>query len=177
MKQKAWGAILLSSALLLTGCTSNKEVKKETKENLEQIDQKDQKADNPEDVKVYNSVHSQYEKKIDDELNQAMELWKEAKEGSASTLQSPKFKEDVQKVTENTLADIENVRKEIRVPKSKESENALYVGFLDETEQAMKKLAQLAKEENSALIRDVEVHFSTAVNYYDRFKKEEQGAK
>ncbi|MGG0184746.1 hypothetical protein [Bacillus rhizoplanae] len=177
MKQKAWGAILLSSALLLTGCTSNKEVKKETKENLEQIDQKDQKADNPEDVKVYNSVHSQYEKKIDDELNQAMELWKEAKEGSASTLHSPKFKEDVQKVTENTLADIENVRKEIRVPKSKERENALYVGFLDETEQAMKKLAQLAKEENSALIRDVEVHFSTAVNYYDRFKKEEQGAK
>ncbi|CAG9613867.1 hypothetical protein BACCIP111899_03087 [Bacillus rhizoplanae] len=174
MKQKAWGAILLSSALLLTGCTSDKEAKKETKEKVEQTDHKE---DNPEDVKVYNSVHSQYEKKIDDELNQAMELWKEAKEGSASTLQSPKFKEDVQKVTENTLADIENVRKEIRVPKSKERENDLYVGFLNETEQAMKKLAQLAKEENSALIRDVEVHFSTAVNYYDRFKKEEQGAK
>ena len=69
MKQKAWGAILLSSALLLTGCTSNKETKQETKEKVEQTNHKE---DNPEDLKVYQSVHSQYEEKINKEVNEAI---------------------------------------------------------------------------------------------------------
>lgn len=174
MKQKAWGAILLSSALLLTGCTSNKEAKQETKDKVEQANHKE---DNPEDLKVYQSVHSQYEDKINNEVNEAMKLWKEAEEESGKAMKLPEFKEDVQKVTDNTLADIESVRKEIRVPKSKESENELYAGFLNETEQAVKKLNRLAKEGNTSLIRDIEVHLSTAVNYYDRFKKEEKSAK
>ncbi|ENQ3079992.1 hypothetical protein [Bacillus multifaciens] len=174
MKQKAWGAILLSSALLLTGCTSNKEAKQETKEKVEQTNHKE---DNPEDLKVYQSVHSQYEDKINNEVNEAMKLWKKAEEESGKAMKLPEFKEDVQKVTDNTLADIENVRKEIRVPKSKERENELYVGFLNETEQAVKKLDRLVKEGDTSLIRDIEVHLSTAVNYYDRFKKEEKSAK
>ncbi|HDX9580312.1 hypothetical protein M3215_14490 [Bacillus cytotoxicus] len=174
MKQKTWGVILLSSALLLTGCTSNKETKQETKDKVEQANHKE---DNPEDLKVYQSVHGQYEDKINNEVNEAMKLWKKAEEKSGKEMNQPKFKEDAQKLADNTLADIENVRKEIRVPKSKEKENELYTGFLKETEQAVKKLDRLAKEGNTALIRDIEVHLSTAVNYYDRFKKEEKSAK
>ncbi|SFD51406.1 Protein of unknown function [Bacillus sp. 491mf] len=174
MRQKAWGVILLSSALLLTGCTSNKEAKQETKDKVEQANHKE---DNPEDLKVYQSVHSQYEDKINNEVNEAMKLWGNAKEESGKAMKLPKFKEDVQKLTDNTLADIESVRKEIRVPKSKERENELYIGFLKESEQAVKKLNRLAKEEDSSLIRDIEVHLSTAVKYYDRFKKEEKSAK
>ena len=36
------------------------------------------------------------------------------------------------------LEDIDHIRKEIRVPKSKEQEHEVYVGFLNESEQAMK---------------------------------------
>ena len=43
-----------------------------------------------------------------------------------------------QKVTTNMLEDIDHIRKEIRVPKSKEQEHELYVGFLNEAEQAIK---------------------------------------
>ena len=62
--------------------------------------------------------------------------------------------------------------KEIRVPKSKEQEHEVYVGFLNESEQAMKKLQKLAKEEDSSLIRDIEINFATASTYYKRFQAE-----
>ncbi|WP_205415035.1 hypothetical protein, partial [Serratia marcescens] len=88
---------------LLTGCTSNKEAKQETKEKVEQTNHKE---DNPEDLKVYQSVHSQYEDKINNEVNEAMKLWKKAEEESGKAMKLPEFKEDVQKVTDNTLADI-----------------------------------------------------------------------
>ena len=40
------------------------------------------------------------------------------------------------------------------------------------SEQAMKKLQKLAKEEDSSLIRDIEINFSTASTYYKRFQTE-----
>ncbi|AJK39558.1 hypothetical protein BG08_5914 [Bacillus thuringiensis serovar kurstaki] len=70
------------------------------------------------------------------------------------------------------LEDIDHIRKEIRVPKSKEQEHEVYVGFLNESEQAMKKLQKLAKEEDSSLIRDIEINFATASTYYKRFQAE-----
>ncbi len=44
--------------------------------------------------------------------------------------------------------------------------------FLNESEQAMKKLQKLAKEEDSSLIRDIEINFATASTYYKRFQAE-----
>ncbi len=42
------------------------------------------------------------------------------------------------------LEDIDHIRKEIRVPKSKEQEHEVYVGFLNESEQAMKKITEVS---------------------------------
>ncbi|MGK0537172.1 hypothetical protein ACSG5Z_30800, partial [Bacillus sp. 'calajunan'] len=70
------------------------------------------------------------------------------------------------------LEDIDNIRKEILVPKSKEQEHEEYAGFLNESEQAMKKLQKLAKEEDSSLIRDIEINVATASTYYKRFQAE-----
>lgn len=162
-----WGIILLGAMLLLAGCNGNKDTK-ETKEKVEQS------ADQKEDMKVYRDVHKKYDEKMNKELNEAVKLWGEAKEKGGKTLGHAQFKEDVQRVTTSMLEDIDRIRKEIRVPKSKEQEHKLYIGFLDETEQAMKKLEKLAKDEDSSLIRDVEAHFSTASGYYKRFQQEAQ---
>ncbi|WP_242145395.1 MULTISPECIES: hypothetical protein [unclassified Bacillus cereus group] len=165
--KKLWGAALLGSMLLLAGCGGNQHTK-ETKENVQQS------ADEKEAMKVYQGVHEKYDEKMNKELNQSLQLWGQAKEKGGKSISNKQFKEDVQKVTKSMLEDIEHIRTEIRVPKSKEQEHKLYVGFLNETEQAMKKLDQLAKEEDSSLIRDIEVHFSTASTYYKRFQKEAQ---
>ncbi|MBY0596480.1 hypothetical protein [Bacillus bingmayongensis] len=165
--KKVWGIVLLGSMLLLAGCNGDKDVK-ESKEKVEQS------TAQSEDMKAYRDVHKKYDEKMNKELNESLKLWEEAKEKGGKTLGHPKFKEDVQKVTASMLEDIDHVRKEIRVPKSKEQEHQLYIGFLDETEQAIKKLEKLAKEEDSSLIRDIEVHFSTASTYYKRFQKEAQ---
>ena len=164
--KKVWSIVLLGGMLLLAGCNGNKDTK-EPKEKVEQS------AEQKEDMRVYRDVHNKYDEKMNKELNEAVKLWEEAKE-KGKALVYPKFKEDVQKVTTSMLTDIDHIRKEIRVPKSKEQEHELYVGFLNETEQAMKKLEKLAKDEDSALIRDIEVHFSTASTYYKRFQKEAQ---
>lgn len=165
--KKVWGIALLGIVILLAGCTENKD-KKEPAEKVEQS------ADQQEDMKAYRDVHKKYDEKMNKELNESLKLWEEAKEKGGKALGHPKFKEDVQKVTASMLEDIDHMRKEIRVPKSKEQEHELYIGFLNETEQAMKKLDKLAKEEESSLIRDIEVHFSTASTYYKRFQKEFQ---
>ncbi|MBO1627714.1 hypothetical protein [Bacillus arachidis] len=165
--KKVWGIALLGSMLLLAGCNGNKDTK-EPKEKVEQS------AEQQEDMKVYRDVHKKYDEKMNKELNEAVKLWEEAKEKGGKALGHAQFKEDVQRVTKSMLEDIDHMRKEIRVPKSKEQEHELYVGFLNETEQAMKKLDKLAKDEESSLIRDIEVHFSTASTYYKRFQKEAQ---
>lgn len=165
--KKVWGIALLGSMLFLAGCNGNKD----TKEPTEKVEQS---ADQQEDLKVYRDVHKKYDEKMNKELNESVKLFEEAKEKGGKALVHPKFKEDVQKVTASMLEDIDHMRKEIRVPKSKEQEHELYIGFLNETEQAMKKLDKLAKEEDSSLIRDIEVHFSTASTYYKRFQKEFQ---
>lgn len=175
MKHSIWGSVLLGSMLLLTGCVGNDESKKEVTEKVEQPKQSNE--DNAEDMKVYNEVHEKYEDKLNKEVNKAMQLWDVANERSGKAIYQSDFKKDVQEVTESVLADIENIRSEIRVPKSKEHEHALYVGFLDESEHAMKKLESLAKDENAALLHDVEVHLTTAVTYYNRFKSEQQSKK
>ncbi|MDM5186646.1 hypothetical protein QUF99_04405 [Bacillus sp. DX4.1] len=166
--KKVWSIVLLGSMLLLAGCNGDKDVKKESKEKVEQS------TDSAEDIKVYHDVHSKYEEKMTKELNEAVKLWEAAKEEGDKVLKHPQFKEDVQKVTTSTLTDIDHIRKEIRVPKSKEKEHELYMGYLNETEQALKKLEKLAKEKDSSLIRDIEVHFSTASEYHKRFQKEAQ---
>ncbi|MDM5152995.1 hypothetical protein QUF88_03515 [Bacillus sp. DX1.1] len=166
--KKVWSIMLLGSMLLLAGCNGDKDVKKESKEKVEQS------TDSAEDMKVYRDVHSKYDKKMNKELNAAMKLWEQAKEEGEKTLEHPQFKKDVQKVTTSTLTDIDHIRKEIRVPKSKEKEHQLYMGYLNETDQALKKLVKLAKEEDFSLIHDIEVHFSTASEYYKRFQKEVQ---
>ncbi|EEL52464.1 MULTISPECIES: hypothetical protein [Bacillus cereus group] len=165
--KKVWGIALLGSMLLLAGCTGNED----TKEPTEKVEQS---ADQQEDLKVYRDVHKKYDEKMNKELNESVKLFEEAKEKGGKALVHPQFKEDVQKVTASMLEDIDHMRKEIRVPKSKEQEHELYIGFLNETEQAMKKLDKLAKEEDSSLIRDIEVHFSTASTYYKRFLEEFQ---
>jgi len=168
--KKLWSIVLLGGMLLLAGCNGDKDTK-EPKEPKEKVEQS---AEQKEDMRVYRDVHNKYDEKMNKELNEAVKLWEEAKEKGGKALVYPKFKEDVQKVTTSMLTDIDHMRKEIRVPKSKEQEHELYVGFLNETEQAMKKLEKLAKDEDSALIRDIEVHFSTASTYYKRFQKEAQ---
>ncbi|MBL2480331.1 hypothetical protein ELJ58_30850, partial [Klebsiella pneumoniae] len=107
-----------------------------------------------EEMKVYREVHEKYDMKINKEINKALQLWEVAKEKGGKEITNATYKEDVQKVTTNMLEDIDHIRKEIRVPKSKEQEHELYVGFLNEAEQAIKKLQKLAKEEDSSLIRD-----------------------
>ncbi|PEB55509.1 hypothetical protein CON65_13500 [Bacillus pseudomycoides] len=168
--KKVWGIVLLGSMLLLAGCNGNKDAK-ESKEPKEKVEQS---ADQQEDMKVYEDVHKKYDEKMNKELNESVKLWEETKEKAGKKLGDAQFKEDVHKVTTSMLEDIDHIRKEIRVPKSKEQEHELYVGFLDEAEQAMKKLDKLAKDEDSSLIRDIEVHFSTASTYYKRFQKEAQ---
>lgn len=175
MKHSIWGSVLLGSMLLLTGCTENEEPKKEAKEEVTQPEQSSE--DSAEDMKVYEEVHRKYEDKLNEDLNKAMQIWTEVSEKKGATLNHPEFKKDVEELTESTLADIEQFRKEIVVPKSKEHEHTFYVGFLDETEQAMKKLAKLAETGESALMRDIEIHITTAITYYDRFKQEEQSTK
>ncbi|WP_369901452.1 hypothetical protein [Bacillus manliponensis] len=174
MKYTIWGSVLLGSMLLLTGCVGN-EPKKEVTEKVEQPKQSSE--DNAEDLKVYNEIHEKYEDKLNKEVNEAMQLWEVANERSGKAIFHPDFKKDVQEVTEIALADIEHIRSEIRVPESKKHEHGLYVGFLDESEKAMKKLDSLAKDEDVALLRDIEVHLATAVTYYNRFKAEQQSNK
>ncbi|KFN02322.1 hypothetical protein D0U04_16555 [Bacillus clarus] len=163
--KKVLGIAMLGGMLLLAGCNGNKDTK-EPKEKVEQS------TEQTEEMKVYREVHDKYDVKMNKEVNEAVKLWEEAKGKGGKALSHDKYKEDVQRVTTGMLEDIDHMRKEIRVPKSKEQEQELYVGFLNETEQAMKKLQKLAKEEDSSLIRDIEVHFSTASTYYKRFQAE-----
>lgn len=175
MKHSIWGSVLLGSMLLLTGCTSDDEPKQETKEKVTQPEKSSE--DNAEDVKVYEEVHSKYENKLNEDLNKAMQIWRELDEKKGAPLNQPEFRKDVEALTESTLTDIEQFRKEIVVPESKKHEHTMYVGFLDETEQAMKNLKELVETGQSTLMREIEIHITTAVTYYDRFKKEEQSAK
>lgn len=163
--KKALGIAVMGSMILLAGCNGNKEVK-EPKEKIEQS------TEQTEEMKAYRAVHEKYDMKMNKEINKALQLWEVAKEKGGKEITSAKYKEDVQKVTTGMLEDIDNIRKEIRVPKSKEQEHELYVGFLNEAEQAIKKLQKLAKEEDSSLIRDIEINFSTASTYYKRFQTE-----
>ncbi|WP_088293650.1 hypothetical protein [Bacillus mycoides] len=163
--KKVLGIAVMGGMLLLAGCNENKDTK-EPKEKVEQS------TEQTEEMKVYHEVHEKYDVKMNKEINKALELWEVAKEKGGKEITNATYKENVQKVTTGMLEDIDNIRKEIRVPKSKEQEHEMYVGFLNEAEQAMKKLQKLAKEEDSSLIRDIEINFSTASTYYKRFQTE-----
>jgi PBP1b-binding outer membrane lipoprotein LpoB len=163
--KKVLGIAVMGSMLLLAGCNGNKDTK-EPKEKVEQS------TEQTEEMKVYREIHEKYDVKMNKEINKALQLWEVAKEKGGKEITSAKYKEEVQKVTTGMLEDIDHIRKEIRVPKSKEDEHEMYVGFLNEAEQAMKKLQKLAKEEDSSLIRDIEINFSTASTYYKRFQTE-----
>ncbi|MBE5108627.1 hypothetical protein IGI01_26360 [Bacillus thuringiensis] len=163
--KKVLGIAVMGGMLLLAGCNGNKEAK-EPKEKVEQS------TEQTEDMKVYHEVHEKYDVKMNKEINKALQLFEVAKEKGGKEITTAKYKEDVQKVTTGMLEDIDHIRKEIRVPKSKEQEHELYIGFLNESEQAMKKLQKLAEKEDSSLIRDIEVNFSTASTYYKRFQTE-----
>ncbi|MGY0008414.1 hypothetical protein [Bacillus anthracis] len=160
--KKVLGIAVMGSMILLAGCNGSKDTKEKVEQSTEQT----------EEMKVYREVHEKYDMKINKEINKALQLWEVAKEKGGKEITNATYKEDVQKVTTNMLEDIDHIRKEIRVPKSKEQEHELYVGFLNEAEQAIKKLQKLAKEEDSSLIRDIEINFSTASTYYKRFQAE-----
>ncbi|WP_002151281.1 hypothetical protein [Bacillus cereus] len=166
--KKVLGIAVMGGMLLLAGCNGNKEAK-EPKEPKEKVEQSTEQT---EDMKVYREVHEKYDAKMNKEINKALQLFEVAKEKGGKEITNAKFKEDVQNVTTGMLEDIDHMRKEIHVPKSKEQEHEMYVGFLNESEQAMKKLQKLAKEEDSSLIRDIEINFSTASTYYKRFQTE-----
>ncbi|PGM87210.1 hypothetical protein [Bacillus cereus] len=165
--KKVFGIAVMGGMLLLAGCNGNKEAK-EPKEKVEQS------TEQTEEMKVYHEVHEKYDVKMNKEINKALQLFEVAKEKGGKEITNDKYKEDVKQVTTGMLEDIDHMRKEIRVPKSKEQEHELYVGFLNESEQSMKKLQKLAAEEDSSLIRDIEIHFSTASTYYKRFQTEAQ---
>ena len=159
--KKVLGIAVMGSMLLLAGCNGNKDTKEKVEQSTEQT----------EEMKEYRAVHEKYDIKINKEINKALQLFEVAKEKGGKEITNATYKEDVQKVTTSMLEDIDHIRKEIRVPKSKEQEHEVYVGFLNESEQAMKKLQKLAKEEDSSLIRDIEINFATASTYYKRFKQ------
>ena len=166
--KKVLGIAVMGSMILLAGCNGNKDTK-EPKEPKEKVEQSTEQT---EEMKEYSAVHEKYDAKINKEINKALQLFEVAKEKGGKELTNATYKEGVQKVTTSMLEDIDNIRKEIRVPKSKEQEHEVYVGFLNESEQAMKKLQKLAKEEDSSLIRDIEINFATASTYYKRFQTE-----
>ena len=149
--KKVLGIAVMGSMILLAGCNGNKDTK-EPKEKVEQS------TEQTEEMKEYRAVHEKYDLKMNKEINNALQLFEVAKEKGGKEITTATYKEDVQK--------------EIRVPKSKEQEHEVYVGFLNESEQAMKKLQKLAKEEDSSLIRDIEINFATASTYYKRFQAE-----
>ena len=159
--KKVLGIAVMGSMLLLAGCNGNKDTKEKVEQSTEQT----------EEMKEYRAVHEKYDIKINKEINKALQLFEVAKEKGGKEITNATYKEDVQKVTTSMLEDIDHIRKEIRVPKSKEQEHEVYVGFLNESEQAMKKLQKLAKEEDSSLIRDIEINFATASTYYKRFQQ------
>ncbi|MGG1327175.1 hypothetical protein ABE222_10440 [Bacillus tropicus] len=163
--KKVLGIAVMGSMLLLAGCNGNKDPK-EPKEKVEQS------TEQTEEMKEYRAVHEKYDMKMNKEINNALQLFEVAKEKGGKEITKDTYKENVQKVTTSMLEDIDHIRKEIRVPKSKEQEHEVYVGFLNESEQAMKKLQKLAKEEDSSLIRDIEINFATASTYYKRFQAE-----
>lgn len=163
--KKVLGIAVMGGMLLLAGCNGNKDTK-EPKEKVEQS------TEQTEEMKEYRAVHEKYDMKMNKEINKALQLFEVAKEKGGKEITTATYKEDVQKVTTSMLEDIDHIRKEIRVPKSKEQEHEVYVGFLNESEQAMKKLQKLAKEEDSSLIRDIEINFATASTYYKRFQAE-----
>ncbi len=163
--KKVLGIAVMGSMILLAGCNGNKDTK-EPKEKVEQS------TEQTEEIKEYLAVHEKYDIKINKEINKALQLFEVAKEKGGKEITNAAYKEDVQEVTTSMLEDIDHIRKEIRVPKSKEQEHEVYVGFLNESEQAMKKLQKLAKEEDSSLIRDIEINFATASTYYKRFQAE-----
>ncbi|MGE1217396.1 hypothetical protein [Bacillus toyonensis] len=163
--KKVLGIAVMGSMILLAGCNGNKDTK-EPKEKVEQS------TEQTEEMKEYSAVHEKYDIKMIKEINKALQLFEVAKEKGGKEITNAAYKEDVQKVTTSMLEDIDNIRKEIHVPKSKEQEHEVYVGFLNESEQAMKKLQKLAKEEDSSLIRDIEINFATASTYYKRFQTE-----
>lgn len=162
--KKALGIAVMGSMILLAGCNGSKDTK-EPKEKVEQS------TEQTEEMKEYRAVHEKYDLKMNKEINNALQLFEVAKEKGGKEITTATYKEDVQKVTTSMLEDIDHIRKEIRVPKSKEQEHEVYVGFLNESEQAMKKLQKLAKEDSS-LIRDIEINFATASTYYKRFQAE-----
>ncbi|MED2037138.1 hypothetical protein [Bacillus wiedmannii] len=163
--KKVLGIAVMGSMILLAGCNGNKD----TKEPKEKVGQSTEQT---EEMKEYRAVHEKYDMKMNKEINKALQLFEVAKEKGGKEITNATYKEDVQKVTTSMLEDIDNIRKEIRVPKSKEQEHEVYAGFLNESEQAMKKLQKLAKEEDSSLIRDIEINFATASTYYKRFQAE-----
>lgn len=166
--KKVLGIAVMGSMILLAGCNGNKD----TKEPKEKVEQSTEQTEQTEEMKEYRAVHEKYDLKMNKEINNALQLFEVAKEKGGKEITTATYKEDVQKVTTSMLEDIDHIRKEIRVPKSKEQEHEVYVGFLNESEQAMKKLQKLAKEEDSSLIRDIEINFATASTYYKRFQAE-----
>ncbi|MGH0432007.1 hypothetical protein EKA14_23915 [Bacillus mycoides] len=166
--KKVLGIAVMGSMILLAGCNGSKD----TKEPQKSQEKVEQSTEQTEEMKAYLAVHEKYDIKMNKEINKALQLFEVAKEKGGKEITNAKYKEDVQNVTTGMLEDIDHMRKEIHVPKSKEQEHEMYVGFLNESEQAMKKLQKLAKEEDSSLIRDIEINFSTASTYYKRFQEE-----
>ena len=114
--KKVLGIAMLGGMLLLAGCNGNKDTK-DTKEPKEKVEQSTEQT---EDMKVYREVHEKYDTKMNKEINKALQLWEVAKEKGGKEITNAKYKEDVQKVTTGMLEDIDHMRKEIHVPKSKE---------------------------------------------------------
>ena len=104
----------------------------------------EQSTEQTEEMKVYREVHEKYDVKMNKEINKALQLWEVAKEKGGKEITNAKFKEDVQNVTTGMLEDIDHMRKEIHVPKSKEQEHEMYVGFLNEVRTSDEKITEVS---------------------------------
>jgi Fe-S cluster assembly iron-binding protein IscA len=111
-------------------------------------------------------VRMEYEIMLSSEITELMDLWKQVNEDNMM-LGSQEYYVIVADLSERLLNDIEYYRNTLGIPEG--PEYLFFSGYMDEAEQAVKKLLTAAETGNVDLVKEVENHITTAFNYYASF--------
>ncbi|MGG4491305.1 hypothetical protein [Metabacillus idriensis] len=113
-------------------------------------------------------VRFNYERKITAEFLELIELWGNVNDGSEK-LNRLGYQQSVQELSSRLLADIEYYRTAISIPEDQEEVYQFYFGYLDEIEQAIKKLDKASYSNDNSLFKEVRIHILAASDYHDSF--------
>jgi hypothetical protein len=111
-------------------------------------------------------VRMEYEIMLSGEITELMDLWRQVNDDNMM-LGSQEYYVIVADLSERLLSDIDYYRNTLGIPEGEEY--VFFSGYLDEAEQAVKKLLTAAETGNVDLIKEVENHINTTHNYYASF--------